>query len=132
MYKEDCLVTDIYHLQSVGWKKPMYAMSLLISSLSYAGFPPFIGFFGKILVLGTVLEQGNILQILFLFIIAFVQSIWIFKIIYIIYDTCDSHTNVYYEYKPRRSIVLMGYFLICLLIVLVFFLKNIVDFFMRV
>jgi NADH-quinone oxidoreductase subunit N len=56
-------IDDIRDLCSLSRKHPFFALSTSILFLSFLGFPPFLGFFGKFYVCSTIIGQGLALVI---------------------------------------------------------------------
>lgn len=57
--REGVEVNDIADLRGLNRRNPLFALLMMLTMASLAGFPPLVGFFGKLLVLQAALNAAN-------------------------------------------------------------------------
>ena len=81
------LVQKLEDLSGAGRSMALHSLAFVIAGLSFAGMPPFIGFFGKVSVLGAVLQWDLPIVVFVLVIAGVLQSIWILRLFRVMYFT---------------------------------------------
>ena len=72
-------------MEGLGKRMPLVCLALVMASLSFAGVPPFGGFFGKLFVF-TAAIQGNLAWLAVIGVITSVlQTAYLFRLIYVFY-----------------------------------------------
>lgn len=72
-------------MQGLGKRMPLVCLALVMAGLSFAGVPPFGGFFGKLFVF-TAAIQGNLVWLAIIGVITSVlQTAYLFRLIYVFY-----------------------------------------------
>jgi len=72
-------------MSGLGKKMPLVCLALVMASLSFAGVPPFGGFFAKLFVFTAAIE-GNLAWLAVIGVITSVlQTAYLFRLIYIFY-----------------------------------------------
>ena len=72
-------------MEGLGKKMPLICLALVMAGLSFAGIPPFGGFFGKLFVF-TAAIQGNLAWLAVIGVITSVlQTAYLFRLIYVFY-----------------------------------------------
>jgi NADH-quinone oxidoreductase subunit N len=92
-------VEKINDLKGLGKKSPYISLLLLIVLFSLAGIPPTIGFYAKLFVLNSLLEQGNIGLAITAVVMSVIGAYYYLRIIKIIYFDEEQDTLAIPEVK---------------------------------
>ena len=87
IFCDNKLVKNLEDLSDAGRSMGMHSLSFAIAGLSFAGLPPFIGFIGKISVLGAVLQWDLPILVAILVISGVLQSMWVLRLFRVMYFT---------------------------------------------
>jgi proton-translocating NADH-quinone oxidoreductase chain N len=86
-------------MSGLGTKMPFACLALVMASLSFAGVPPFGGFFAKFFVF-TAAIQGNLVWLAIIGVITSVlQAAYLFRLIYVFYGKKATNENSIRESK---------------------------------
>jgi NADH-quinone oxidoreductase subunit N len=91
-------ITIVNQFFGLGFQANVLAFSLFIGFIFLAGIPPFIGFYGKWLVLMSLISTGNILLVCVVIIVFLLSTLYYMRFI----------KYIYFE-QPNYSIVFMMY-----------------------
>ena len=79
--KENSPIQLIDQLKGLFYINPLLALSLSITLFSFAGIPPLIGFFGKMMILSSAIDSGYIFMALVAILTSVVGAIYYLSII---------------------------------------------------
>lgn len=86
-------------MAGIGRKMPLVCLALVMAGLSFAGIPPFGGFFGKLFVF-TAAIQGNLAWLAIIGVITSVlQTAYLFRLIFVFYGKKSKDETVIKESK---------------------------------
>ena len=131
--KNNSPIQLISQLKGYYYINPMLAISLAITLFSFAGIPPFLGFFAKQMVLSAALQDGFMFLAfiaVFTSVISAVYYLYIIKTMFFDLKTYISTTKLFeIQLPPKSKIVLSNNFsitisILTLIIVLFMFMPN--------
>lgn len=73
-------------VRGVAFVAPIETLFFTLGAMSLMGFPPFSGFFSKLLLLKGFAEHGRFLPILLIFVVSLVEAVFYFRIIHSLYS----------------------------------------------
>lgn len=98
--KNNSPIQLINQLKGYFYINPILSISLAITLLSFAGIPPLVGFFAKLMVLSSALQNGFIFLALIGILTSVVSAVYYLNVIKIMF-----FNNHSYIFRDRKSVV---------------------------
>jgi NADH-quinone oxidoreductase subunit N len=118
MEKKDSRIVDIKDLVGLGQKNTLAAFALLCAFVSFAGIPPFIGFFSKLTVFSALIKvkaYGLLLILILMSVVACFYYLKVVKVKFFESSDQDASISVIDPYSSSVSII-AGLLLLILLL----------------
>ena len=127
IFSNNKLVKNLEDLSDAGRSMGMYSLSFAVAGLSFAGLPPFIGFIGKVSILGVVLQWDLPVLVAILVISGVLQSMWVLRLFRVMYftkikikDDLEEVPTITFSNKAQKGMVFIRRFAIIISISFLF------------
>jgi len=108
---------DISSFEGIGKKMPVTSLAFTIGAFSLIGFPPFVGFPSKFLIVQAALAKGEILFVVFIAFILIgtvIEAAYFFRVVQAIYFKKEKNNS---EKKEAPIAAIIPMFILALLII---------------